>query len=242
MIGTNSYRNDWNHINYQAGVNAFIGKIADGSVAAVQCLPLDYRPWGCGSGKCGSCNGNSSVKNSPFWLQFECCEDNLSNEQYFNDIYKEACELTAYFCKLYDLNPFGFVNYNGIQVPVILDHTTSHSLGLGSNHGDIQHWFKRFDKTFDDVRQDVYDLLNPKEGEDEEMTQEQFNTMMNNWIAEQAEKEPSSWSALSRAWAESAGLIKGNDDSGKMYRKPITREEFIEVMYRFAENLKKGIG
>lgn len=175
-------------------------------------------------------------------MQFECCEANLSDEQYFNDIYKEACELTAYFCKLYNLNPFGTINYNGIQVPVILDHTTSHSLGLGSNHGDIQHWFKRFGKTFDDVRQNVYDLLNPKEGEDEEMTQEQFNIMMDNWIAEQAKREPSSWSALSRAWAESSGLIKGSDDSNKMYRKPITREEFVEVMYRFAENLKKGIG
>jgi len=33
-LGTNANKNDWNHIDTQAGLNAWIGKLADGSVAA----------------------------------------------------------------------------------------------------------------------------------------------------------------------------------------------------------------
>lgn len=82
--------------------------------------------------------------------------------------------------------------------------------------------------------------LNGKE--EEEVTQEQFNTMMNNWIAAQAELDPGTWSANERAWAESTGLVKGDEKGRKLYKKPITREEFIVVLSRFAENVKKGIG
>ena len=81
LIGKNTYNNDFNHIDRQAGVNAWIGKLADGSVATVQALPWDYRPWGCGSGLKGSCNGKTG---GPFWIQFEMCEDNLNNKEYFN--------------------------------------------------------------------------------------------------------------------------------------------------------------
>jgi hypothetical protein len=71
----------------------------------------------------------------------------------------------------------------------------------------------------------------PKE-EEEEMTQEQFNTMMNNWIAEQAKKAPGDWSADARAWGEKNGLISGDTSGNKMYKKMLTREEFIAVLYR----------
>ena len=44
-LGKNQYGNDWNHIDRQAGMNFWIGKLADGTVAAVQTMPWDYRPW-----------------------------------------------------------------------------------------------------------------------------------------------------------------------------------------------------
>ena len=86
-IGVNQYGNDWNSINVQKGVNAFIGKLADGSVATVQALPFNFRPWGCGSGKNGSCNGSAKVQNSPFWLQFEICDDGYKSADYFQKVY-----------------------------------------------------------------------------------------------------------------------------------------------------------
>lgn len=72
----------------------------------------------------------------------------------------------------------------------------------------------------------------PIEQEEEEMTQEQFNSMMDNWIAEQAKKGPSAWSEQYRVWAEKNNLISGNESGEKMYKKPLTREEFITVLYR----------
>lgn len=68
--------------------------------------------------------------------------------------------------------------------------------------------------------------------EEEEMTQEKFNEMMNIWLETQAAKEPSAWSADARAWAEGKGYIQGDEKGRKMYKKPLTREEFIQVLYR----------
>ena len=129
ILGKNTNKNDWNHISHQAGLNCWIGKLADGTVTTVQTMPWDYRPWGCGSGSKGSCNNG--------WIQFEICEDDLNNQDYFNQVYKEACEITAYLCQMYHLNPLGTVKMNGVDVPVILDHATSCKLGFGSNHGDV---------------------------------------------------------------------------------------------------------
>ena len=163
MIGKNTGKNDWNNYPIQCGLNAWIGKMADGSVATIQTLPWNYRPWGCGSGKNGSCNGNKNIKNSKFWLQFEICEGNLKDKDYFEKVYKEAVELTAYWCKMFNLDPNGTVNYNGKKVPVILCHYDSYWLGLGSNHGDVEHWFKLHGKTMKDVRKDVSKLISESE-------------------------------------------------------------------------------
>ena len=158
LLGKNQYGNDWNHIERQAGLNCWIGKLADGTVTTVQTMPWNYRPWGCGSGSKGSCNSG--------WIQFEICEDSLTDKAYFDKVYKEGIEITAYLCKMYNLNPKGTVTVNGVKVPVILDHQTSYQLGMGGNHGDVQHWFKRYGKTLDDVRNDVAKLL----GEDSTTT------------------------------------------------------------------------
>jgi hypothetical protein len=72
----------------------------------------------------------------------------------------------------------------------------------------------------------------PKVEEEEEVTQEKFNEMMNNWIAEQAKKDASDWSAEARTWAEKNGLISGDEKGNKMYKKLLTREEFVTVLHR----------
>ena len=151
VIGKNAYGNDWNHMSVQAGLNAWIGKLADGNVTAVQTMPWNFRPWGCGSGSKGSCNTG--------WIQFEICEDGLNDREYFEKVYKEACELTVYLCKMYGIDPKGSVRYNGVTVPTILCHADSHKLGLGSNHGDVLHWFPKFGKNMDTVRADVAALM-----------------------------------------------------------------------------------
>lgn len=151
LLGKNQYNNDWNHTERSAGMNCFIGKLADGTVTTVQTMPWDYRPWGCGSGKMGSCNDG--------WIQFEICEGNLTDKSYFNKVYKEACEITAYLCKMYNLDPKGYTIMNGVKVPVILCHADSYKYGMGGNHADVLHWFRKHGKTMNDVRNDVADLM-----------------------------------------------------------------------------------
>lgn len=152
LLGTNANHNDWNHVVNYAGVNAFIGKLANEEVATIQTGPWDKAPWGCGPGKYGSCNSN--------WIQFEICEDGLNDPVYFEKVYRDAVELTAYLCKLYNLDPQGAVTHCGVKgVPVILCHQDSYQLGLGSNHGDVLHWLPKFGKSMQTVRNDVAALL-----------------------------------------------------------------------------------
>lgn len=151
VLGTNTNKNDWNHINREAGLNCWIGKLADGTVTTVQTMPWDYRPWGCGSGSKGSCNNG--------WIQFEICEDSLTDKTYFNKVYQEACEITAYLCKLYNIDPNGSVTVNGVKVPTILCHADSCTLGMGSNHGDVNHWFPKHGKSMATARADVAAIL-----------------------------------------------------------------------------------
>lgn len=227
-IGKNTSRTDWNHSSQQAGVNAWIGALADGSVAAVQTLPWNYRPWGCGSGPKGSCNTG--------WIQFEICEDNLSDPNYFAKVYKEACELTAYLCKTYNINPNGSVNVNGVTVPTILCHQDSYQLGLGSNHADVYHWFKKYGKDMATVRKDVAALMQSKviEEDDEDMTQEKFNEMMNVYLSQLAE-QPVTWEQDAMTWAQANGLINGNEKGQLMPKRFMTRGEFAAVLKRYAE-------
>ena len=153
-LGVNTNKNDQNHTKNDIGLNAWIGKLADGTVTSIQTMPWDYRPWGCASGAKGSCNDG--------WIQFEICEDGLTDKGYFEKVYKEACELTAYLCKLYNINPKGTVSKNGVKVPTILCHADAHNLGMGSNHGDVYHWFNKYYKDMDNVREDVSKLMNYK--------------------------------------------------------------------------------
>lgn len=147
-LGKNTYKNDYNHASLNEGLNAFIGKFADGTVGTVQTMPWDYQPWGCGKGSKGSCNSG--------WIQFEICEDALKDKEYAQKVYDEAVALTAFLCKKYKLDPLGFVTKNGVKVPVLTCHNDASKLGFASSHSDINHWFPSLlGKNMENVRQDV---------------------------------------------------------------------------------------
>ena len=57
-VGSRNYSKTLKQTLYNACVHAFVGKLADGSVAAVQTLPWNWRGWHCASGNKGS--GNDS--------------------------------------------------------------------------------------------------------------------------------------------------------------------------------------
>lgn len=155
-LGKNTNGNDWNHKQESAGVNAFIGKFADGTIGTVQCMPWDYAPWGCGSGSKGSCNKYSNGGKKYGWIQFEICEDALKDKEYAQKVYDEAVALTAYLCKEYKIKPDGYVTVRGVKIPTITCHNDAYKLGFATGHSDINHWFpKLLNKDMEAVRRDV---------------------------------------------------------------------------------------
>lgn len=146
VLGRNQYNNHWNR-ELKSGnkcVHAFIGKVADGSVRIYQTLPWDHRCWGVGSGKKGSHNNTH--------IQFEICEDGLTDEKYYREAFTLAKELCAFLCKEYDIDPAN-----------VIGHYESAAAGMGSNHGDPRHWQKKFGDSMDKFRNDVRMLLNSTE-------------------------------------------------------------------------------
>ena len=139
-LGTNPNGNHWNRAGLNVCVHGFIGKLADGSVAAVQTLPWDRRGWHAG-------NGSSGRSANDTHISFEICEDGLTDPDYFDRAYREAVELTAMLCKQYGLDP--------LADGVVICHSEGYRRGIASNHGDVLHWFPRFGKSMDDFRADV---------------------------------------------------------------------------------------
>ena len=237
LLGVNKNHNDWNHSERQAGVHAFIGTLANGDVTSIQVGPWDKKAWGCGPGSKGSCNNG--------WIQFEICEDNLGDPVYFEKVYREAVELTAYLCKLYNLDPQGTVTYCGVKVPVILCHQDSYHLGLGSAHSDVLHWFPKYGKSMQTVRDDVSALLagaNNNKEEDDDMDVVRFKELWGEMRKELQDNDSSKYSEEARAWAISTGLIAGNGEvidgePNYMWADILTREQFGTVLYRFAKKM-----
>lgn len=68
--------------------------------------------------------------------------------------------------------------------------------------------------------------------EEETMTQQQFDAMMEQWLERRAGQEPGAFSAEARAWAEQNGLIKGDMAGRKQYKSFCTREQLMTFLYR----------
>lgn len=136
LLGRNLYGNHWNNSGIGKCVHAFIGKLADGSIATYQTLPWNYKAWHAGS----------SANNTH--ISFEICEDNLTSKSYFEAVYKEAAELCAMLCKKYNLTEKD-----------IVCHKEGYYKGIASNHGDVLHWWPKFGKDMDDFRAEVKKLL-----------------------------------------------------------------------------------
>jgi len=146
LLGKNQYNNHWNQDKpggRQVCVHAFIGKLADGTIATYQTLPWNHRGWHAG----GTANNTH--------IGFEICEDGLSDSTYFNAVYKEATELCAYLCKEYKLDPMADC--------VIIGHYEGHKRGIASNHGDPNNWLPKHGKSMDTFRAEVKRLLTATE-------------------------------------------------------------------------------
>ncbi len=147
LLGQNKYNNHWNQpMSRNVCVHAFIGRLADGTVACYQTLPWDMRGWHCGK------TGNDTH------ISIEICEDSLKNRPYFEAVYALAAELTARLCRHFALDP--------LAPGVVIDHAEGCKLGIASDHSDVEHWLCRFDRSMGDFRKEVAARLKEQEKTD----------------------------------------------------------------------------
>ena len=228
LLGRNTSGNHWNNPKpggSQVCVHAFIGKLKDGSIATYQTLPWNFRGWHAG----GSANDTH--------IGFEICEpaghtyrggtmvgyDAGKNRSYFDAVYRSAVELTAMLCAAYRLDP--------LADGVVICHSEGYQRGIASNHSDVMQWFPKHGKSMDIFRKDV---ANRMKGE-EDVTQEQFNQMMETYLIQQRDRETSQWAA--KAWEQAAanGIFDGTNPQGNL-----TREQAALVLDRLGLLSKQG--
>ena len=185
-LGHNTGGNHWDKPGVAKCVHAFIGRFSDGGVGTVQTLPWNWRGWHAG----GSANDTH--------ISFEICEDRLDDAVYFNAVYREAVELTAMLCGEFGLDP----RVDG----VVICHAEGFRRGVASNHGDVEHWFPRFGKTMDDFRADAARAMKG----DVIVTQEQFDAMMEDYLARRGTQDADGWARAGLSQAVERGITDGS--------------------------------
>lgn len=79
---------------------------------------------------------------------------------------------------------------------------------------------------------------NQQTEEDDDMTQEQFNRMMDNYLAERAQLPDAAWGAEweeAKRWAEENGIILGDENGNKQYQAWTTRQALVLMLCRQAK-------
>lgn len=221
----------WNKESYNnACVHGFIGEAE--TIIALPCLVTPgkaMRGWH-GGGKSNNTHIGFEMC-EPSCIKYTggakfTCSDRAAAVAYVEKVTANAVEVFAQLCAFHNLNP---------KVDIV-SHAEGHALGIASNHGDPDHLWAQLgmDYDMDAFRADVAARMKGGGGE---VTQEQFDKMMENWLACREQEEPADWSKAARKWAEENGIIYGDGSGRKMYKAFATREYMIVFLYRLAEKL-----
>lgn len=135
-LGVNRYGNHWNRPEAATLVHGAIGLDKEGFVTVVNTLPYTMAAWGVGRGSRGSYNYDPTGH-----IQFEMCEDDLTDPSYFDQVMGTAVAYCAQLCREY-----------GLAAESIVSHKEAHAQGYASNHGDPENWMGRFGMTMEDFR------------------------------------------------------------------------------------------
>lgn len=230
LLGVNN-SNHWNMSGTGACVHAFIGLLANGQVATYQTLPWNMRGWHAGRGTSGLSANNTHIS-------FEICEDGLRDSKYFNKVYKEAVELTAYLCTLYELNP--------LADGVVICHSEGYKRGLASNHADVMHWFPIHGKSMDTFRKDVNNVIKNGGLFMDEKTIKQFVEDIPGELAyklftkamsyAETKKLPAGdWQEPGLKTCKDKGIMVGDASGNQMPYKAVTRGELATMIARVLE-------
>lgn len=147
--------NNWNKAGTKACVHAIVEP--DGDV--YQLLPWNYRGWHGGG---DSNNTHIGVEmTEPDTIRYtggsswEETGDGTNTKAHVLATYKHAVELFAYLCNMFSLDP--------LEDGVILSHSEGHKRGIASNHGDVEHLWRKFGLSMAQFRQDVKEFCDVKD-------------------------------------------------------------------------------
>ena len=216
VLGYNGAGNHWDQSNAEwktkfggplnKCVHAFVGKLGDGSIGTVQTLP-----WTVGGWHAGGCANED-------YIGFEICEDGLEDRAYFEAVYREAVELTAYLCERFEMDPQ--------EKGIVICHAEGSRMGVASNHADVEHWFSRFGVTMDEFRREV----------EQELNNRNFAQKFDAYRRELQDNDHAGWSEQALEWARESGLFSGapgvDGAANYMWEDFVTREQLAVVLYK----------
>lgn len=183
----------YNKPNLGKSVHAFVD---DENI--IQCLPWNKKAGHVGSGSKGSfnnehigiemCEPSGLTYNSGGWAIIKYNPP----FEYFKKIWENAVFLCAKLCYDYKINPLEKNN--------LVSHSEAYALGYGSNHADVEHWFKLENKTMDMFRKEVFDKIKT-------IALVNYNSTTNN-IPSAIDKDYIQWKKYMQMYLEEMGSIK----------------------------------
>lgn len=142
-----AFINNWDKADAGACVHAIVEPGGD----VYQLLPWDYRGWHCGGDANGTHIGVEMTEPATIrytggsdWVE---TGDGRNTESHVLAAYKYAVELFAYLCRMYGLDP--------LADGVVISHSEGYKRGIASNHGDVEHIWKRFGLSMGQFREDI---------------------------------------------------------------------------------------
>ena len=142
----------WNNPSTKACVHEHIGK--DEVIVTLPCMETKgtaRRGWHAG----GAANNThlSAEMTEPATIKYTSgsnwieLADGSNTKAHVLATYKNAVEEFAQFCTFHGLDP--------LKDGVILSHKEGHARGIASNHGDVEHIWRKFGLTMDKFRKDI---------------------------------------------------------------------------------------
>ncbi len=138
-------------------------------------------------------------------------------------------------CQTLGFKGIGYISANATHVDMRAtgsyrgDERSDHSSNVGN---DFYSYFKIDPSVIETMK------IMATEKEEDEMTQKQFDRLMENYLARLNAKKASAWSKEERAWAEANKLIIGDANGNKQYKAYCTREQMVMLLYRLYKKIK----
>lgn len=231
----------WNRPGVAKCVHAFI----EPSGKVYQTLPWNHRGWHAG----GSANNTHigvemtepahiRYTGGSSWEDFNPTE----TKKHVLATYQTAVELFAYLCEEFNLNPLG----DG----VIISHSEGYKRRIASNHGDVEHMWRKFGLTMEQFRKDIKEAMDKKPPQ-ENKPPTQLYRVRKSW--EDAKSQIGAYAVLENA-KKRADKNKGYqvyDEKGNQVYPPISEkpvenkpvnDTFLVQVTADGLNIRKGPG